>query len=268
MQAFFDATADGYRFCLLRQPPDDVAPRGAIVFIQPFAEEMNKSRRMAALGARALAAAGFTTLQLDLRGCGDSSGDFGEASWNDWIADVLRAIDHVRGESSLPCWLWALRAGALLVPAVVEQRPQMNVLLWQPVVSGQQHLTQFLRLKAAAGIIGTSAGASTQVLKAKLAAGESVEVAGYRLAPALANGLAAAELKLPAGFGGRIDWFEVSNEADASLSLPAQQRVDALRAAGVRVQAEVVKGEPFWQTVEITDCEPLIERTVACLSEA
>ena len=64
------------------------APRGRLLYLHPFAEEMNKSRRMAALACRALAAAGFAVLQIDLRGCGDSSADFGDASWADWQADV------------------------------------------------------------------------------------------------------------------------------------------------------------------------------------
>jgi alpha/beta superfamily hydrolase len=40
---------------------------------------MNKARRMAALQARALAALGYGVLLLDLHGCGDSSGDFGDS---------------------------------------------------------------------------------------------------------------------------------------------------------------------------------------------
>jgi alpha/beta superfamily hydrolase len=43
-----------------------------------LAEELNKSRHVAAAQARAFAAAGYSVLQIDLYGCGDSSGDFGE----------------------------------------------------------------------------------------------------------------------------------------------------------------------------------------------
>src|SRR5882672_8203208 len=67
------------------------SPRGAVLYVHPFAEEMNKSRRMAALQSRALSAAGFAVLQLDLFGCGDSSGEFGDATWDDWVADIVEA---------------------------------------------------------------------------------------------------------------------------------------------------------------------------------
>jgi len=56
------------------------AALGSVLYGHPFAEEMNKSRRMAGLQARALARAGYDVLQIDLRGCGGSSGDFGDAS--------------------------------------------------------------------------------------------------------------------------------------------------------------------------------------------
>ncbi len=75
--------------------------RGAVVYVHPFAEEMNKSRRMAALQSRALAAAGFAVLQIDLLGCGDSSGDFGDASWDEWIDDVLLAVRWLRGQHAM-----------------------------------------------------------------------------------------------------------------------------------------------------------------------
>jgi alpha/beta superfamily hydrolase len=78
--AFFLDTPDGPRYCQLHAPQGGPL-QGLILCIHPFAEEMNKSRRMAALQSRALAEAGYTVLQIDLHGCGDSAGDFGEASW-------------------------------------------------------------------------------------------------------------------------------------------------------------------------------------------
>ena len=54
----------GRRFALHHRPAGP--PRGLVVYVHPFAEEMNKSRRMAALQSRALAEAGFAVLQLDL----------------------------------------------------------------------------------------------------------------------------------------------------------------------------------------------------------
>ena len=67
-EAFFLPAGDGQRFCLYR--PAEFAPgggtRGHVVFVHPFAEEMNKSRRMAALQA---IAAGISATPLGLLGC-------------------------------------------------------------------------------------------------------------------------------------------------------------------------------------------------------
>jgi exosortase A-associated hydrolase 2 len=77
-------------FALHHEPTAPV--RGAIVYVPPFGEEMNKSRRMAALQARALAAAGWHVLQIDLFGTGDSEGDFAEATWDAWLEDIATAV--------------------------------------------------------------------------------------------------------------------------------------------------------------------------------
>lgn len=50
-------------------------------------------------------------LQIDLRGCGDSSGDLGDATWPDWIDDVVRAAHWLRARYTAPLWHWGLRSG-------------------------------------------------------------------------------------------------------------------------------------------------------------
>ena len=91
LEAFFLPVASGRLFCLLHRPENETPAKGAVIYVHPFAEEMNKSRRMAALQARAMAAAGYTVLQVDLLGCGDSSGDFGDATWESGIENLVEA---------------------------------------------------------------------------------------------------------------------------------------------------------------------------------
>ena len=66
-EAFFLPVGGGQRFCIFHRPHGAEA-RAALIFLHPFGEEMNKSRRMAALQARALAAAGYAVL------CGEDDG--------------------------------------------------------------------------------------------------------------------------------------------------------------------------------------------------
>ena len=255
----FAAARVGSRFRLVSEPSDR-EPRGTVIFVHAFAEEMNKSRRMAARMARMLAAEGWRVAQRDLRGCGDSSGDFVDASWQDWIEDVDAELSLA--VENRPVWLWCLRAGALLVPPVLAKRPHVNLLLWQPVQSGAQHLQQFLRLHAGARIAGSNKAGSEASPSNVLRSGSSVEVGGYQVSPALASGLEQAGFALPEHFEGRVVWFELSADDASELSPSTLRSVERLKANGFEVAPRALRGPPFWQTQEIEECEALLQETL------
>ncbi len=151
-QAFFLPTGAGQRFCLFHPAQGD-ARRGCVLYLHPFAEELNCTRRVVARQARALASAGFGVLQIDLLGCGDSAGDFADATWPAWLSDAQQAHRWLTGHCGGPLWLWGMRSGALLAAQLArllqnESEPA-HLLFWQPVASGQQMLQQFLRLRTA-----------------------------------------------------------------------------------------------------------------------
>lgn len=267
MEAFFLPAASGQRFCLYHRPEEPAAGQGALVFVHPFAEEMNKSRRMAAVQARALAAAGYGVLQIDLHGCGDSSGAFGDAAWNAWVEDVRLACAWVRERTDLPLWLWGMRAGCLVAAAAARGLEQpANFLFWQPTPSGRLFLQQFFRLKVAGALQDGDGKELVQELRRQLAAGERVDVAGYLLSPTLAEGLEQADLAPPAG-PGRLEWLEITSQPEATLSPASQRCLEAWRAAGHRVRGRVVSGQRFWQTVDATECPSLIQATIETLQE-
>ena len=116
--------------------------------------------------------------------------------------------------------LWGLRLGALLASAVVECiHPAPDLLLWQPVLSGESHLTQFLRLKAVEEMLGQSRQQGvTSRLRSELASGRAVDVAGYTVNSALASAIDAAELKLPDHYRGQVFWLESGRADHAELS--------------------------------------------------
>ncbi|MCL2344498.1 MAG: hydrolase 2, exosortase A system-associated [Desulfobulbus sp.] len=270
MQPDFLALGDGRRFCLFH-PAQGGKARAAVLYLHPFAEEMNKSRRMAALQSRALAAAGCDVLQIDLLGCGDSSGDFADATWAAWRADVLAGYRYLRQRSAAPLALWGLRAGCLLaVEAAAELPEAADFLFWQPVVSGRPHWQQFMRLKMAGELTTDRASGQARAigeqLRARLAAGQTVEIAGYEVAPALAAGLEQAELSPPPGRTGRVVWLEISLRDEATLTPVAIKRIEQWRAAGFTVEASVVRGPAFWQTTEIEEAPALLVATRAALA--
>lgn len=258
--AFFLGADDGQRFCLFHRAQGHQV-KGRVLYLHPFAEEMNASRRVVAQQCRALAASGHAVLQIDLQGCGDSSGDFGDATWSAWVQDALLGLQWLRDHApQAPTWLWGLRAGALLACATASalktQAPDapINLLLWQPVSSGQQQLQQFLRLRAAAQWLGRDAMGEPPAQL--LAVGRHAHVAGYSLSPKLAAELEQAKLTLPAG-GGRVSVIECSTAAPACSPWLNRTRT-AWEAAGWQVSLEAVSAAPFWHNViESSLPEPL-----------
>ena len=251
----------GRRFCTLYSPT--CPPVGAILFVHPFAEEMNKSRRMAALQARALADDGWVVLEVDLYGCGDSDGDFAQASWSQWVDDVREAAAWLGAETGLTPTLWGLRAGCLLAhDAAAAMEPAPDLVFWQPSISGRQTLQQFLRLRVASQVFSEPGAAriGTEALREQLAQGNTIEVAGYALAPEVALGLDASALT-PTAVAVRVVWFEIATAGTAEIPPAAQTHCKAWQQAGHQVVLQSVAGPAFWQAQEIAECGDLIAAT-------
>ena len=246
--------------------PDGEA-RGGVLYVPPFAEEMNKSRRMAALTAEAMARDGWAVLSLDLRGCGDSSGDFGDATWQDWVDDVERGWGWLAANVTGPLVGWGLRAGALLLSSWAAGRGRrLPLLLWHPVASGKQHFNQFLRVRGVSKMLEASdARSEIATMREAIAAGQSVEVAGYLVAAELAAGVEAAGLTFASADAGPVAILELG-QSERDILTPALQGVaDRMVGAGLQVSTAALAGPSFWQTQEIELCPVLIDRSVAAL---
>ncbi len=272
VEAFFLPLSWGQRFCIFH-PAQSPSPRGLVLYIHPFAEEMNQSRRMAALQSRALARAGYGVLQMDLLGCGDSSGDFADARWQAWVNDVVQACAWLRWRGSIdgatrdsaPLWLWGLRAGNLLcIQAATRITEPCHFLFWQPPASGRLLLQQFLRLRLAADMLSGRASNVLQSLRDALNVGDAVEVAGYTLAAELARGLESATLMPPVVDCGEtrlLRWLEVSALEQPRLHPLPAETLTAWQQAGYQLQRQVVSGAAFWQSGDVKLVPALLDAT-------
>lgn len=258
----------------LHYPPADLPLKGLVVYVHPLAEEMNKSRRMAALQARALAQAHFAVLQLDLSGCGDSAGELADVDWADWVSDVVAACGWLQtnyaaqdsAAGRVPLWLWGLRSGCLVAAQAAEQLgTACHLLFWQAAVNGQLVLTQHLRLATAANMLSKAEGPKLAELKTRLLEqGQSVLVAGYEMGAGLAKGLAAASLQAPTR-PCRAIWLELSAAPAAELSPAGARAAASWRDAGIDVHTAVIEGPQFWQTLEIEVAPLLVSGTTEAL---
>src|SRR5262249_14237348 len=130
-------------------------PSGGVLLVPPFAEEMNKCRRMLALVARGLAAAGMWVVLPDLSGTGESDGEFSAASWSAWKSDLLDVAAALGGDGWRVTALLGVRSGAALglEAARASGWSLRRTVLWQPMIDGAKFMTQFLRMRVAASLM-------------------------------------------------------------------------------------------------------------------
>ncbi len=267
---FFDAEP-GTRFCLYHAPDPHVEPRGAILYVHPFAEELNRARRMAALQSRAFAALGYAVLQVDLFGCGDSCGDFHDGDWNLWKSDLALAAGWLAARTSGPLHLWGVRLGGLLALDFAGSAAVDSIILWQPFMSGRACINQFLRLRLArmqeaALVAPGSAGApprSTAALRAQLAVHGVIEVGGYEVAVPLVRAIDACDaagIRLPPC---TVHWFASAAAAPSKAAASAARLGERWAADGVALHFHQVAGVPFWSDDASPECPALLEATSA-----
>ena len=237
----------------------------AVLYVPPFTEELNRSRRMASLQARAFAAKGVSTLLVDPYGTGDSEGDFADARLSGWLDDISVAAAWLERAGNTRVILWGLRFGALLACAAAANEPERfrRLILWQPITSGSDVLTQFLRIRVATSMSG--ARETTKELREQLTGGRSVEVAGYELSAPLASALDGLQMDgLPLTPDPRVHWFGVAAAgSDARMGASTQRIIDHWRACGIMVSTATVNGDPFWSTWETTVVPELLTATTA-----
>jgi exosortase A-associated hydrolase 2 len=223
---------------------------GAVLYLPPYAEEMNRCRSHVAAQARALAASGRHCLLLDHFGTGESEGLSTEADWDLWLADAEAAANWLHAQTGLALTVWGLRTGALLAAELAAggRVGIERLLFWQPVVDGKQYVNQYLRLRIASQMVHGAERETTSSIFDRLKAGENVEIAGYPLPGRLAVGMAARRM---AGMDGLarlpIDWIEVVGQAGQGLPPASQRLVEGLVAGGARVRTATAVAPMFWQ---------------------
>jgi exosortase A-associated hydrolase 1/exosortase A-associated hydrolase 2 len=247
-------------------PHEGVAARGDVLVVPAFAEEMNRCRAMVSRQARLWAAQGVGTLVLDPFGTGDSDGEFVDATWAQWRDDLRRGIDWLDSHGGGCHALLGLRVGAVMAAELARACDGVQrLLLWQPVISGKTHLTQFLRVRIAAELNQTDRIKSTDELRRMFAVGQAVEVSGYEVGPALATELDATAFDA-ANWPARVevDWLEVVPDGAPTLAPASQKVVETLRQAGAAVRAQAVSGPAFWHVHERVLAPALLDASALC----
>lgn len=239
-----------------------------VIHVPGFAEEMNKSRAMVSMQARAMARKGMIVAVPDLLGTGDSAGSLKNATWADWQDDISYSVLWARKQGATRITLWGHRFGCLLAADIVQLgKIQVDQLLfWQPVHSGKQQMSQFLRLRLASGLTSGSAETAAQLREQLKVEGE-LEVAGYTFSRALFNvieSLVLSQMAVPVDVP--VEIFEVASEPANSVLPVTAKLVDQWSEAGIDCNANVAQGAPFWMTQELGFSPELVNKTLSFLT--
>lgn len=168
----------------------------AVVFVHPFMEERQDAHPFLRSLAQAVAARGLWALRFDLHGCGDSEGEWEDATVASWLDDIRAACDFVRAQSGVERVIFCgLRFGAALAALADVGPERAPLVLVKPVVKGEAYAMDILRAYLAGEMVLTKkAGVTWEALIERLHRGETVNVFGYHLTAAQFEGIRGVDL--------------------------------------------------------------------------
>lgn len=192
---FFFTSASARLYAFLHAPPGPARPLGCVV-VHPFMEERQDSHGVLRDLAVRLAGQGFPALRFDLYGCGDSEGEWEEATVARWRGDVVAAAGALRAEAGVEeVALVGLRFGATLAALSAEAAGARRVAMVQPVVRGDAYVMELLLAHLSAEmVLHRRVGTTREALAAELEAGRSVNLFGYHLTGAQYRELRSVDL--------------------------------------------------------------------------
>jgi exosortase A-associated hydrolase 2 len=258
----------GKLFAVHHAPQQTDRTTGHVLVAPPFNEEMNRCRAMLTMLARGLSEIGLGLLVLDPSGTGDSHGEHVDARWSDWLADLEAGRRWLDAQPGGCRAVLGIRLGAILAAQLAAESDtadkRLALALWQPVIDGKSHLTQFFRVRIAAQMDRTDLPKETTAsMRAQLAAGQPTEVAGYELHPELTRAIDAAALANHRPTAGTpLLWLENALDAEGAITPASRQFLAHWPGPDVAAAVCTFSGPAFWQVHERMLAPDAIVRTL------
>ncbi len=195
MEPFYFNGDRGPLFGVYHAPAGEARSRPGVLLCYPAGSEYENTHRTFVHLAEALASAGLHTLRFDYFGCGDSAGDFEEASVDGWLRDISTAAAQLReGTGVQRIALVGFRLGAALALLSAGGGLEVSDLaLCDPVLDGAVYLEE-LGQRHRARLLEVSL-----TLDASAHSPEHLELLGYRYPAALLRAIRDINLTAPAG---------------------------------------------------------------------
>lgn len=150
MNPFFFSESSSPLYGVVHEPVSGPYRESAVLFCNPIGHEYFRSYRMMQQLAMKLAEQGFYCLRFDYSGTGDSKGEFHQFDATAWTKDIEVAAEELRalsGAHEIVCI--AVRAGGLLALSAETNCQFLEILFWDPVVSGAEFLSDIEALQRA-----------------------------------------------------------------------------------------------------------------------
>ncbi len=245
---FFYEVENTKVFAVHHAPISPEKDRGVgVVFCAPFAEEAAIAQRICVDFARILAQQGYHVLRFDYRGCGDSGGEFSEATVTTHVTDIHAMANWLHQQTSYPVCLFGLRLGATLAFLAAGEDPTVHsLLLWEPIVRPTQYMNNFLRTQVLArNMINGEVVESRDRLRGQLEAGQSVDILGFPLGAQCYRELLALDvMQCVKTVRCAISIFSIGKSGNIPKEL--RELHELLQSMTNEIAVERVIDQPFW----------------------
>jgi alpha/beta superfamily hydrolase len=140
--------ANGGLFGMYHAPA--LPARRGLLMCPPLGQDLIRCHRLYRQLAQAVAGQGLAVLRFDYHGTGDSAGSTAEVDWERCIADTAAAGDELRRRAGVDRVVaFGARLGGSVALAAADRARFTEVIAWDPVLDGDDHVRALDALQAA-----------------------------------------------------------------------------------------------------------------------
>ena len=246
-------------------PPDSAARSVCgFLFCAPFADEQFFVAPLAAACAERLGRSGFAALRFDYGGCGNSEGASRDADFDAWLADIARAAEvfaeKARIRNIVPV---GVRLGALAAALAADHcpLPVAGMSLWDPVVSGREHIAEKRRERTIRRALLTEDEDEDEEEGGALDDGGE-DFAGCVVGASFVQQVEGVRFDAPTE-SIRCPVQIIHMTGAVKLERPIRAFAERIARRGIPVTTDVVTGPPFWAGFTKVGFNEVVDAVVA-----